>query len=171
MAEDARVLPIEERNRQFMAMSPAERRVLVAKDVIAALRAEIVTPVCEQYLIPHNLNQRELHENLQDVLARDQKDQCAVCARGALFLVEMFRRGRDDSKDLWANDYESEFPLSQLYLMEAAFECRVLYFHCERLTEDQLREAVNFGSRYEEDGNRMIAIMQNVIAHGGEFVP
>jgi hypothetical protein len=130
---------LRERNARFAALSTVEKRIKVAKDVIAQLNAKELSARSGCYInanIPHqayynadgtskgDFGERDFREVLEETGAR-----CDVCALGAMFVTTVkirneittdkgrFSRGEDMHKYL-----ADVFSKDQLRLIESAFE-------------------------------------------------
>lgn len=156
--------------------SIAEMKIAIATDVIAQVKAEKYYASKGVYFASTFTSvdpiKGELQEHLDDVLA----DGCQVCALGGIFLskVRLFDNASIDDLNALRYDYNNEvykvailshrmednleeiFGREQLKMIEAAFE-----------------GWDNVGSqwRYLCPADRMIAIMENIIAHHGVFTP
>lgn len=127
--------------------------------------------------------------------------KCTACAIGAVFTCAVERMNNLTLKAMaekvgrGMREYLGDvFSLEQLDLMEVAFEGTTEYVKSERYAPDkededydegdceyvcpylsngaqsELRAALNFMDEYDAD-KRMRAIMENIIANGGEFRP
>lgn len=184
---------IRDRNRRFRKLSPAAKRVRIAKDVIEQLESGRIAALKGQYFSPHDpekwwqlQGETQLHVAIADQL------QCSVCALGAAFVcavnrandikvsqvsgmlssITMTKRRIQDYLGSW-------FSLEQLGLIEVAFERGASFAHPG--TDDELvRRAYGFNgdiwadsavSFEERTRMAMVRIMRNIISNRGEFVP
>ncbi len=125
---------IREANNNFDKMTAAQKRVAIAKDVIAQLGKEKYNAESGTYLqldesLPSNKKQQ-----LIDIFADPEMPTCTVCARGAMFCsaVRKFNdctvgnvNGSDASNLVSSNfqKYERKFfSYKQVSLIESAFE-------------------------------------------------
>ena len=120
--------------------------------------------------------------------ALDKMKSCNVCALGACVLskarlfndlpiTEMFYGGffELDSEDAY-REIEDVFGVTQRAMIESAFERSDMRSfedddHDDEVTEDEIEIAKAFGHRYNDAESRMRAIMENIVANGGVFVP
>lgn len=157
-----------------------EKAVAVARDVIERLDShESFTPLTGRYLsTPRVFMIDELEgKDLQDFIPEIERSGCQVCALGGLLfckavlydevpalIVSMGHATRYST----VNALSDVFDTKTLDLVEAAFE------QSRRFAEDYQDEAVRaevFGKQYEGDRERMRAIMENIVANNGEFIP
>jgi hypothetical protein len=125
------------------------------------------------------------------------KKTCQVCAVGALFLSTVAMKNKFEFKldpdgidlDFSVKDLINRllpvFPAEQLFLIENAFETGGGSFSTPYdskyflgLTDLQIEDlapsnaaAIKFGSKYKTDKGRLKAILNNIIANDGEFIP
>jgi hypothetical protein len=145
---------VKAKNAAFKKMSSAEQRIEIASDVIQWLRAGRVIATSGIYLEP--LERQEGAAKIDGV-------QCYVCALGAVFAVAVERDAVECSnvfsyrEGAMRGALAPYFDFGQLRMIEAAFE--------------EWSYEKEFGDQYEDDAERMIAIMQNIIDNDGTFVP
>ena len=183
-------------NEEFNALSDEQKRIEIAKDVIAALKAKKLSAGQMVYVNNTNIDdiiRQDGSQQLQPLLIETQKE-CQVCAKGALFVCDVIRRNEFKvSKSVTSIDSDiilqklEYFSESQLNLIETAFEGDTKQE--EGLVEldeegdakyDEnfdviyipvVKQAIKFSKRFTNDTNRMIAIMKNIIENNGEFKP
>lgn len=194
---------IKRSNERFAAMTPVEKRVQIAKDVIAALDSNGIVAQKGTYgdFVP--VERRGSYLDMEFATdayyaARDEywkgdaqdailegSISCNVCAIGAVFTCAVARMDKLTLKDLEIAprssmlEYVSEFfDKLQLELMECAFELNTDQVRYDHDDDDLLRKAVDFGyaaniatATMTRAEARMRAIMENIIANGGEFRP
>lgn len=186
---------------EYKRMSAAQKRVAIAKDVIAQINCEAYQPTAGTYvsLAPSDKAKSD-GKSLQDLWNKPTDQmldegmlQCSVCAKGAMFMSHI-RKDSDSCKVGQAQDGQHEpnieerltdvFSEKQLDLIEAAFEQSGSYYannHAEtseKYSEDKgeyytgrAGKAEKFGERYSEDQERLVGIMRNIIRNDGTFVP
>lgn len=179
----------QRRNECAGGMTPAQKRraVLIADDVLKWMRTKRIKVETDTYFrfdeIHENLDGQSLQEHLTTLVTR--RKPCAVCALGACFIasVDRFNQVKVDSelfglfnpqmKFALVSDHLSEtFSTRQRDLIEAAFEQQsVLGFVGIRTPNAYERSAVRFGKRRTDSRARLRAIMRNIIANRGVFVP
>ncbi len=209
-------------NKAFDALSPAEKRVFIARDVLAQLAAKKIVAETGTWVSAANSEQAVISEQamakdkeLKEVF--DSMKSCNACALGGLFVcavkindrlkiseMEHVKTGRSsDDEDgvdiprndstfraIYLNDIEKYlgrfFSKNQLKLIELAFEAGDGGYDADN---DDDEEAVSFFSDLEDSleedtiessygytvsvspHNRMVLIMQNIVANKGKFVP
>lgn len=145
----------------------AEKAVTLAKDVLAQLKSKKLIATRGVYLddeIWTMMSERE-GEQLQPLL--EPLEECQVCALGSLFVAKVARynkfecQGDASSYDLRAA-LKGYFGEQQLFDIETAFECSATG-NCDM-------RAVTFGRRYDDDEERLAAIMRNIVRNKGAFV-
>lgn len=199
--------------KPYSRMTKAERKVAIAKDVIASLHAMTVRSgfgyIVEQ---GDKINIPVLREfGIDDqLIARKAKEKCTVCARGAMMLckIDKFNHFTFDkcvSGSSWHNPAENfdditqddtaaaladAFTEDELQDIEACFELCIA-----DNKEDEFENDYNYYNYYggfsggkssydkaydkyqrhweaiDDDKDRLMAIMQNIIDHKGEFKP
>ena len=155
---------IDRRNREFSNASPAERRVLLARDVIKHLdSAKLIANKGDWVKVPVSHLPDEL--SLQVALLSDDAPTCQVCALGSLmvscvlyqnqFTVADKRAGRFVFGNVHPEKGESMlssyFEADQLKLIELAFEGSTGWFANEAY--DKARNNI-WGSERDESSDR-----------------
>ena len=167
--------------KPFSKMKPWERRVEIAKDVIASIKTNKFLPRFGVYIKNKKLEQFEDEKSIDvsncktDEIVRDL-GKCEVCARGALFLSRFVINPLTMSKnsimrDLFDfseyGDEGYEFNKFQLESIEIAFEGREI----GDLPWEHVEECIEFCKGVKSPEYRLLMIMQNIIDHNGTFVP
>jgi hypothetical protein len=153
---------------KFNALPNNKKRVAIAKDVLSQLKAEKIIPKEGVYVNSDDIDEYLYQEknygkefSLQKLLP---KFKCAVSAKGALFLSDIRKRnqynvnyGLSIGNTAITNklDYFDE---SQLNLIEAAYEGFGRY-GCRP-----------FHDSFNNEDERLITIMNNIIKNDGEFI-
>jgi hypothetical protein len=174
---------IRDRERRFKQMTPEKQRVAIAKDVIRSIGSEdTITPKPGTYLDNWNFDEARFYYSdkynmeIRDILLQDLPE-CSACAIGSMFVCAILR---DDDLTLYkfrekhGEDYRVKlrkfFSQGQLDLIECAFETSYGYNRLGR-TGKIVSQAVKFGMKYDNDRERMLAIMKNIVTNKGEFIP
>lgn len=142
-------------------MTPAQKRVAIAKDVIAQLEAGKFVATKGRFILPeNNLSDSDNGKPLQPLIRK--MGVCEVCAAGASVLsaVRLFNahcvdswKGVRYSRDVMRNWFSD----NQATLIEGTFEGW---------------DNSMFYLNHIPDGNdRLIAIMKNVVRNRGTFKP
>lgn len=151
-------LKIAKKNLAFASLSNAEKRVQIAKDVLAQLALKKLIPEQGTYVESSN------------------GESCTACALGALFACTAVRVGNkeliEEASNYWGFDQIREqltplFSEQQLGKIECAFEG----WGADDSEEygSLMTEAYNDG--ISSPRVRMERIMRNIIANNGTFVP
>lgn len=177
---------IEKSNAAFEEMSRREKRVQIAKDVIAAIRTEVLRASHQGYLHASTKESMYFLEHdpvlsadaeLQDVLS---DKQCTVCAIGSVFVAAVTRcddltvqdavpmycvstpRLNHISKDVMTDYLAGIFSRDELDRIENAYEGFGRY----RTVNEEM-------SKYpgKNSNTRLINIMKNIIRNEGDFKP
>lgn len=195
------------KSKTWDEMTPAERRVVLAQDVIAHINAKRLLHVHDNQCyvnVSVDLTDAEKDrerrwldalprkETISRRIVRRLMKRCDVCARGALMLARIDRFNSMKIRDLHIGQFgvgsmevmsgdtvkalAGAFTKSQLGLIEAAFELRspcVIHSNFFDTWIDWVggKNAVEFGGDHKDPTSRLIAIMQNIIDHDGEFKP
>lgn len=184
---------IARRNKAFAAASPEEKRVLIAKDVIAQINSGRFTATRGAWVRPFNASNRETIDlatefgsdaPLRELVLSEKVANCNCCALGAMFMsctlynnqttAEDFERETHSldeyvhAGDELSNGLNKFFGKVQLRLIEAYFEGGHGAFDAPFTHNDKIRlwEEV-----YPSDKARLKAIMQNIVDNHGTFKP
>lgn len=182
---------IKDIDKIWNLLTDAEKRVLIAKDVIIQINTNIYKPKTGAYinLIKTFDEDEYLHD--KDVKSNFEKiKSCEVCALGSLLLSSTKYANKVNFTDIYSCTFIknknikdlliSLFSPEQLCLIEVAFEKKY-----QRNSDNFGRDIsnYNFDIKLEEDINkaqfiyrnihnhhdRMIAIMNNIIKNKGTF--
>lgn len=180
------IYDIDMTEKQFNRLSKKNKRIAIAKDVIAQIKAEKIYGAGGNFIrsaeLSNYLSKLRGKRSLQELLPNYT---CAVCAKGALFYSDIINRNNynvstyfsiqnDDCVDKL--DY---FDKIQLDLIEIAFEGQT-YEHSDttlRCASSNgnaykiILGAINFGRKHFNGNDRLKAIMQNIIDNDGTFLP
>lgn len=100
---------IEKKNKLFNSMTPNQRRVAIAKDVLSQIDANKYKPASGVYVVASNFidtdkldveNVDKLQGQQVCSLLPDNMPSCAVCARGAMFMSALNKFNRLKVGDL-----------------------------------------------------------------------
>lgn len=183
-AEEIRQSSIEatkKSNAEFALMSPADKRVTLAKDVLMQLATKRFRAAGGNYLdfrsyIP--LTAEDIDRDLSELLP--QVEACDVCAIGGLFVCAVERadklkvghrdaieRGGVELSDL---SYDEHGYVAQFFDRDTRYNMETMFEQCFCDGEDGDR--VYMPARWRETfHDRMTWIMKNVIENGGNFRP
>lgn len=185
LKEAQRALNIARDNLRFAKAPRAQQRVIIAKDVIAALRAGTIVAESMEYMDDVQMDEGGVITS------------CTACALGSVFACAT-RRGVNGhlmggalaKQATMHRRLSPYFDEGQLRLIESAFECGD--FSNEGLAGKNRRgkwaRAIKFGNQYPKvdffygdesgeararanDKKRMTAIMRNIIENEGTFRP
>jgi hypothetical protein len=182
-----RAFEIARANLAFARMSKAQQRVVIAQDVIDAIKAKEIIAKNRVYVRMKDENGDELPSlEVEDLLANREVNECEACALGSVFVCALKRDQSIDVEDVFVDNEQTAmreklagyFNNDQLMLIEAAFETR--YFRNEDLdpeeddygeTDEDTQAAIDFGLRFSSPSTRLVGIMKNIIANKGVFKP
>lgn len=187
------------KNIKWIISKKKQKRIMVAKDVIAQIKAKKYIPNIGAYIkYINHIDGIDFLEHL-DIKSNFKKIQdCSVCAIGATFMSCTKFGNKLNFNDVGGNlkhineekikKLLSIFDPMQLLLIESAFEgpssssdrfsTKIYGLH---LSEEDVKATLNFKRKYcpwNEDtwmyedtyGKLMIAIMQNIIDNDGTFI-
>lgn len=192
---------INRRNRLFKNATPAQKRVLIAKDVLKQIKQKKISPqngifmdISRDTLLNFNYE-----DSFQKALIEGSIPPCECCAQGAMFIsCTLFNNqtkiydilkynngdyifgGQIEDNEIISNKLNQIFSKNQLILIEIAFEKGEGYFTCNEsysnipksISKSKYLKAKNFfGDDDVDSEERMIAIMKNIIKNKGEFIP
>lgn len=180
------------RNKKFAAATSAQKRVLIAKDVIAQIKAKRFKARAGTWVRPVFRNGDELDmfdkfdeetASVRELFLEKKIPACECCALGAMFMSCTLYNNKttvdsllDETMDFelivrsktrsFSNGLAQFFTKPQLKLIEAAFESEYGAFNdvCNDKTDLWYETMPN-------DTKRLIAIMQNIIKNKGTFKP
>jgi hypothetical protein len=174
---------INKLNEEFKKATKAQKRVMIAKDVLAQIKAKRYFAESGCWVQPNikaacekNLKDED---SVQELFAKKKIKSCNVCALGGLFMscinlnnnttVEDLKKEfyigdfvYDDSKI--SNGLNRIFTQKQLMLIETYFEGSQGYFKGDN------EKTLVFLESYDDD-ERLEMIMQNIIDNNGTFKP
>jgi hypothetical protein len=182
-------------SKKFADMTPKNKRIAIAKDVLTQLAAKKLRAAHGIYL--------EVVADGEFTAEEMLRKPCTVCALGGLFVActnKVPSEINSDELGLSTDNYDgftetvlngdsdsmkprmqAYFTREQLRLIEHAFEKRVIETvdeNNDEYTELELAEyweknsrAMKFKPKVVSPNNRLKAIMENVIENNGTFVP
>lgn len=166
---------------RFNSGSAAQKRVAIAKDVIAQVNLRKIIPTQGSYLERPNGSASGIDTN---VAIQDQlPSQCIACGIGSTFVCALKYDKTENlsrtmvslSDDRVMRKYlQKFFSKAQIDLIEVAFEHRTVTDDQSELEDAQdksIRAAIRFGRKYAYHSERLIAIMDNIVMNRGVFVP
>ena len=180
---------IAAKQKRFDAANPAQKRVMIARDVLELLETEAAFKrgVMQGIYVDLNFdveNARDPKEIQYALYRPETYKKCGVCALGACFVsavrlgnkytpdpVEITSDGRfipDYGNNFWSH-LEGYFTRVQMGLIEAAFEGEVANYE-DAVSEEALQSAADFAEEDEAAHVVLKKIMQNIIKNRGEFV-
>lgn len=171
-AEKAR---IEMSNALFNSMTPSQRRVAIAKDVILQIKASRYKTGHTGYIEDFKpQNGVSIHDApLQKTICN--MESCRVCARGAMVLSAIKKFNNYNDPRLITEEHYDTYTLraaeslyfseNQAVLIESAYERRSL--NPTKACDAAVRYGKSLSGRKSE---RLIQIMRNIIRNHGKFV-
>lgn len=177
---------IENTNAEFKKATKSQKRVMIAQDVLAQLKAKRYIPESGVWVEPRYKSGKmgNEEESVQKLFAEKNITKCNVCALGAMFMscTNMNNNTTVDDLDdectgmlgdLISDNYKLSnglnriFTYQQLALIETYFENGDGYFQHQDIDYDHLDK---FSVTYNED-ERLEQIMKNIIENQGTFKP
>ena len=176
-------------NAEFKKATKAQKRVMIAQDVLAQLKAKryVAESGCwvqANYNPTVTLAETKYHDSVQELFAEKTIESCNVCALGGLFMSctnfnnnTLLKDLDDVSEDLGnligeeeklSNKLNSIFTTNQLKLIEAYFEGNDGFF-LNYDEDDRIEAFYNKNASY--DKKRLKLIMENIVENKGTFVP
>jgi hypothetical protein len=169
--------------KPFSKLTKAEKRVAIAKDVLAQIELETIYPTQGTYIgnIDTNYTGDECKVQVNSLMKK--KDfSCDCCAKGALFMSHVNKTNHLTLQDLYTGGgnnhvYErlgSIFSIQQLDLIECAFEGDLINDTSNNLRgTPEVERAIDFvaNNGYESTNDVLIGICENIIKNKGTFIP
>ncbi len=163
---------VYDKNRRFRAMTKAQKRVAIAKDVLELLDSKKIVAQRGIYLgIDINKTTAALvkpHETVLRDLLPIPSVQCQVCAIGSVFTAMVLNRGIDgDEVAVRPTSYYSNKPLFKpIYRDDMADELKICF------SEAQLRKMEGFfeDDNDVDDDDQLRTVMEHIIKTKGSSV-
>jgi len=156
--------------------------VRIARDVLAQLRlgryiAEAGTYVAVETkdgYLGDGWTDLNPNHSFKTVFKKNKDVSCRVCALGSAFvsLVNIQNKcsvGEIQENNQMFNRLAKYFGNDNIALMESAFECATMDHVSHNLYQEDIDLAIEFGRRYDDETQRLRAIMLNVIRNNGDF--
>ena len=164
---------ITEDNERFEALPKKAKRVVIAQDVIARIRYNMLRPD-SVFLSMEDEGAVELHEDLQCPI---NEQVCTACAKGSMFIALVGRANHFKYRgdfSIQSDSVEIEktkelFTQKQLDLMEIAFERNTYDWAKSVILEAEEDRAIEFGNGFNNPDDRLIGICENIIENNGTF--
>lgn len=169
---------IKKRNEKFAKASPAEKRVIIAKDILLQLASKRLQASTGVWLDAKlDVAAWEQKGEAQDIII-DAKS-CNACALGSIFLSTLEHANEFKFNNFKSINQKAEihyeqfreyllgfFEHDQLRAIELAFERGAGWYSVSEAKSIKYRDfAAGFGA-----SERLEAIMKNIVEHNGEFV-
>ena len=161
------------KNKEFSEMTKMEKRVAVARDVIASIKSLKYNTEAGTYL---TMTKRGCDEDVRVSILNLKKPDvvCNVCAIGSMFVSNI---KKTNTNSLSEKNNKMISSLSELYterelrFLEFAFEGSDVddQFQTDEATASR-HDAKSFYREHGYDEDRLISIMKNIIKHKGKFV-
>lgn len=168
----------------FSKLTKAEKRVAIAKDVLAQVKIQTIFPVQGNYIEIDEIKGNFDSDVQVNSLIKDKKISCNCCMKGSLFMAHVNKTNHLTLDDLDSHGHSNNesmyerldkiFTQEQLDLMECAFEGDLISDSTGKLSskEDLINKAYdNFFIQYNDETERLIAICKNLIKNKGTFIP
>ncbi len=175
-------------NEEFKKATKAQKRVMIAKDVLAQIKAKRYFPESGEWVKPlWSDDQKSIdikldpNSSIKDAFKSKAINSCQVCALGGLFMsctnlnnnttvqdmkTEYYLGEVVQDNDKISNGLNRIFTQKQLMLIEIYFEGGEGYF--KGYSDENL--LVTFFESFNDD-ERLKMIMQNIIDNNGTFKP
>ena len=179
------------RNARFNAASPAEQRVIVAKDVIAQIKKGSIEPMRGNW-VRMFLPKMAPESQICDIVGGKNDVVCSACALGSMMISMVRYRDNFSVRDYELGNFNYDsihygrpdktgitelFTPQQQRMIECAFEAGDGFYNysrrakCSDTERKEMHKAIDFGYQYTDTKARLIAIMKNIVKNKGEFVP
>lgn len=179
--------------KEFNKLPKAEQRVLIAKGALKQLKTDVYN-TSHTFLHIELAKEPEENESLQEYLEPSNIEECNVCALGALMVSSVRKKNNlfysqyymsvkpHNQHDGYGSVLTKVFSLKQIILIENAYEMGTGAYNtspnigygllgCYKKDDRILQKAIAFGKAYEDDTERMEAILKNIIKNKGSFKP
>lgn len=140
---------VTESNAAFDAASPSEKRVIIARDVLAHLQGGVLIPA-------HCYVGMVRAEGASDGSSRDwiaeQGSLCRACARASIVFATIMRHADIEGSVVDGDSWVEEFPKTMMMEIEAVYERDMLF---ASWSTDHARELINTWSSRLVDWARL----------------
>lgn len=171
---------------EFNSLPHEKKKVLVAKDVIKHLNSKkiIARQMSNVKFVGKKFNyyadpKGSIKEYMCSAPADDH--DCAVCAKGGLFMSIIGRANKLQFEDVYFGTTVSSsvfnqvlyniFGREQIDLIEIAFEGRSDFYWMGMVKPQDRLAAIEFNKNVLDPDKKLRAIMENIIKNNGEFRP
>ena len=167
-------------------MTKMEKRVAVARDVLASIKLKKYNTQARTYL---TMSKIDVEEDCRVSIANLEKKNvvCNVCAIGSMFVSNIKKvneiatyitksgiqvtktKGLSQDDDVMIKSLSELYSEQELRFLEFAFEGSDISdeFHDDFTLRN---DAKSFYRQYSDDEERLVAIMKNIVQHKGKFV-
>jgi len=180
-------------NEKFKKATKAQKRVMIAQDVLDQIRAKRYRAVTGKWVDPvwkRDYESQKIkyspNHSAKDAFENKAIDHCKVCALGGLFMsctnlnnhttiedleieADFYLGDRVEYNEKISNGLNRIFSQKQLILIESFFEGGEGYFSSPR--DDNYGEEKGIFYKSYSNYKRLEIIMQNIIDNDGTFKP
>lgn len=181
----ARTRAIQRENERFANMNPAEQRVTIARDVLLQLDSKKLTATFGTWFEGDLKKSLVVNEDILFTAALENtRSGCNACAIGATFACAALRSPKSeltledatgafdgDEMDTLTIDADQAFSFLESYFERGQLDAIESAFEQGGGGSGVIDGASDFAPGAENPTLRMRLIMENIIAHGGNFVP
>lgn len=173
---------VNKTNAKFKVMSPAQKRVAIARDVLEQIKLQKFIIERGNFAIVRNGIYPDPEVFDKKYLRSKEVIACDVCAIGACIIsgIRLFNKVTFGEKyispeESW-NLVREFFSPQQAVLIENAFEKGGGAYNCDWSEDEKLPDvdtgtAEEFGEQHDDDTERAVAIFENIITNKGTFKP
>lgn len=182
-------ITIDKTNGEFKKATKAQKRVMIAQDVLDQIRAKRYVAASGTWVSPTwqkgAADKLSHDDSVQKLFENKTLKKCNVCALGGLFMSCTVLNNKTKVEDLddvseslgdcisndeykMSNGLKSFFSYNQLILIERYFEGNNGWFVNYDNDVDHIEE---FNEKYPDDMERLKKIMKNIVENNGTFVP
>lgn len=181
---------ITKNNKIFKKANDAQKRVILAKEIISQIKAERFLARRGNFCKIENRGAFKDLDSIQKLFLSKKIPNCTVCALGSILMAQTIFANKENIGDYESDFYDlgktikyktgdtkngivKLFGLEQIKLIEQAFEMGQGYFKKYELDNKlpDTHKAIDFGNQYFSSDVRLINIMENIISNKGTFVP
>jgi hypothetical protein len=186
------MIKIKNTNEEFKKATKAQKRVMIAKDVLAQIKAKRYIPEAGTWVdinYNHFGSEMQIGEecSVQELFSEKTIESCQVCALGGLFMSCINLNNSTLFKELdeaanclgdWiaknlklSNNLNTIFSRDQLILIELYHEGGSGYFRSSDNLKAKYKHYNLFYTFYPNDEERLKLIMENIVENEGTFKP
>ena len=170
---------IKNKNKTFSKMNKMEKRVALAKDVIAAIKSKVYDAEAGTYLTfkEDGITVDDDNFSVSKEELNNKNITCSVCAIGSLFVSKIrktkIKNITEVDDGLMVKSLSGIFSELELRTLEYLFEGRDIdsNFKYNSMYNSKFHsDCTDFFISHPDDKSRLLSIMKNIVKNNGQFI-